>query len=493
MTSDGGGGNRPRARSQWMMSGIRILSATVIARDAMRSHRPTCLLLVDGEPVWPLLEFFRDINQSLSIERSCAFALGLLIDYIAVRGAEFRELRHRANFFNEFSHAVVHGTIVDGDDPTGLWWEPRRAKRAKRLLDLVCAASDWLSTRFSATPVNPFSRPATPSEQIAFWRGWNTQKSASLLNHVKERSRSVEVATLARIVAFPVSAPMALEERVDFPDDEMGRLLFEGFLVPGHQTDSRAWMRWHIRDILITLLLHYGGLRISEPMHLWVDDVYVDPADPTCALVLVHHPREGIFDFVDPLTGVKRPMLRETYLKTVCNRRPLIYETGHREARWKEPLLTHRARNAFHVFWSVREAGRLFLDLYRIYIGRTRDPRLTHPFLFVTEQGEPMGTATFRKNHAAALKRIALTSARHLGTTPHGHRHAYAQRLRSYGIENKKVIQVAMHHRNPNSQERYTAIPASEVSDAMSAAKNTGIFLPLSFELPRLLGKPGAI
>jgi Phage integrase family len=475
-----------------MMSSIGIWFVTVIVRDARRSHRPTCLLLVDGEPVWPLLEYFRSINKGLSTERSCAFGVGLLVDYIATRGAAFRAPRHRANFFNEFSHAVVHGTIVDGDDPTGLWWQSRRAKRAKRLLDLVCGVSDWLTERFAASPVNPFSRPATASEQIAFWRSWNHQKSTSLLNHVKERSQVAERATFARTIAFPVSVPTVVEETLAFPEDEIGRLLFTGFLVPGHQTDSRAWMRWHIRDILVTLLLHFGGLRISEPMHLWVDDVYVDPADPTCALVLVHHPREGVFDFVDPLTGAKRPMLRETYLKTFRNRRPLTDETGHRKAGWKEPLLTHRARNAFHVFWSVRGAGRLFLDLYRIYIGRTRHPDLTHPFLFVTEQGEPMGTDTFRKNHAAALERIGITPARYLGTTPHGHRHAYGQKLREYDV-NKKIIQVALHHRNPKSQERYTQTPASEVSNAMCQAEKSGFFLPLPFELPRLIGGPGAI
>jgi hypothetical protein len=37
-------------------------------------------------------------------------------------------------------------------------------------------------------------------------------------------------------------------------------LLFKGFIVPGKQKSPRIEERLNLRDILITMLLHYGGL-----------------------------------------------------------------------------------------------------------------------------------------------------------------------------------------------------------------------------------------
>lgn len=68
-------------------------------------------------------------------------------------------------------------------------------------------------------------------------------------------------------------------------------LLFQGFIVPGKQKSPRIDERLNLRDILITMLLHYGGLRMSEPFHLYVHDVIHDDTAPGTALVKVYHPQ----------------------------------------------------------------------------------------------------------------------------------------------------------------------------------------------------------
>jgi integrase len=75
----------------------------------------------------------------------------------------------------------------------------------------------------------------------------------------------------------------------------------------------------------------------------------------------------------------------------------------------------------------------------------------------------------YNKAHAAACKRIDLDVGKALGTTPHGHRHAYGQRLKRARID-KALIRRFMHHSSIESQEIYTRASTREVRIALEAA-----------------------
>ena len=62
---------------------------------------------------------------------------------------------------------------------------------------------------------------------------------------------------------------------------------------------------------------------------------------------------------------------------------------------------------------------------------------------------------TFIGQHAKAVERIGLIPAKVLGTTAHGHRHAYGQGLAKAKL-GALVIKKAMHHSSLESQEIYT-------------------------------------
>ena len=78
-----------------------------------------------------------------------------------------------------------------------------------------------------------------------------------------------------------------------FPEEKIRDLLWRGFIVPGKQKSPRPEDRLNIRDILMTLLMRYGGLRVSETLHLFVQDVVPDPFDPSKAHVRIFHPGQG--------------------------------------------------------------------------------------------------------------------------------------------------------------------------------------------------------
>jgi integrase len=75
----------------------------------------------------------------------------------------------------------------------------------------------------------------------------------------------------------------------------------------------------------------------------------------------------------------------------------------------------------------------------------------------------------YNKAHAAACERIGLTVSKALGTTPHGHRHAYGRRLRSAGVD-KPFIRRFMHHASLESQEVYTQANTRETVAELEAA-----------------------
>ena len=75
----------------------------------------------------------------------------------------------------------------------------------------------------------------------------------------------------------------------------------------------------------------------------------------------------------------------------------------------------------------------------------------------------------YNKAHAAACERIGLTVGKALGTTPHGHRHAYGQRLKNGEVE-EEYIRRCMHHASLISQRVYTEAYTRETLAALKVA-----------------------
>lgn len=235
------------------------------------------------------------------------------------------------------------------------------------------------------------------------------------------------------------------------------------------------------------LLCAYGGCRASEPLHLWVDDVYISSEYPDMALVLVHEPSDGVVDHIDPLTGARRKTNRADFLQHFCGGRiPLTRETGRRHAGWKGCLLTNRERKAFQVLWIDKNAGRLFLKLWRLYILHVRPVTPGLPWAFLTKDNQPLGVEGFDDSFRAAIRRIGLTPAKYSGTSKHSLRHRYGQWLNDLGLGDKEG-QIAMHHLNAKSQEVYRQMGVAQIAEAISKLSVTALPLLMEkheFDLP---------
>ena len=224
--------------------------------------------------------------------------------------------------------------------------------------------------------------------------------------------------------------------------------------------------------MLITLLLHGAGFRESEPFHLYICDVFPDPANPSQAKVLIHHPSFGgaPADWRDE-RGKPCKGNRAQYLAQQFGLVPRTEVMDRRHAGWKGG--THDAAYYKQAHWFLPEYGEWFLQLWHRYLEQVARIERDHPFAFINLSREPVGSmytlTQYNKAHAAACERIGLTVGKALGTTPHGHRHAYGRRLRNAGID-KPLIRRFMHHASEESQQVYTQATTREAIAALEAA-----------------------
>jgi hypothetical protein len=257
---------------------------TLVRNPGAPDRRMHVLYLLDStaqpRPIGSLTEYMVDVGRAraLSWQRETARAVGLLVDFLIANGAR---LRTEANpkVFAKFAEALVGGTLdLNGNDPSGLFWEPKTVSRARNLLRAVTAFSDWAENRHGTRPLNPW-RGASVSEQIAFWRRVDKRNANSLLGYANYRSDNQARAQTRRVVAIQRKITTAIGQDVKFfPSNRIWDLLFEGFAVRGKQRSPLPYERLSLKDILITILLHGGGLsRNGTANHFIFLDARVGP------------------------------------------------------------------------------------------------------------------------------------------------------------------------------------------------------------------------
>jgi integrase len=409
----------------------------------------------------PLLDYclYRSHDRSLAWMSKVTRSVRMFLEYLQSNLSE----RDTYRLFQNFAQRLYTGTFdrLTGLDPSGLCWIPRSLQDASHIITHLTDFFDWLcEIRPEAGRVNPryvgsaFDRQ---TEEAAY----HFRRSKAFLGHMwAANSSPVETGHRVKSRRLPKAEK---GEPPAFPEERFEELLTKGFRVAERQ-DYRA--------MLITLLLHGAGFRESEPFHLYISDVFPDPANPRQAKVLIHHPSHGAApaDWRDE-RGRSRKGNRVTYLAQQFGLAPRTDVMGSRHAGWKGGM--HDAAYYKQAYWFLPEYGEWFLQFWQRYLEQVARIERTHPFAFINLNREPMGemyTLTqYNKAHAAACERIGLPVGKALGTTPHGHRHAYGQRLRSAGVD-KSLIRRFMHHASEESQEVYTRPTTREVLTALNAA-----------------------
>ncbi|WP_425219002.1 gamma-mobile-trio recombinase GmtY [Ralstonia solanacearum] len=429
--------------------------------DSTGVHTEIPALLTPAGVLEPLLDYClsRSHDRSLAWMGKVTRSMRMFLEYLQANPAE----RDTYQLFQNFAQRLYTGTFDrnTGLDPSGLCWAPLSPQDAERIITNLSDFFDWLGEmRPEAAKVNPryeggaFDRK---TDEIAY----QYRRSKAFLGHIWAANASP--ADTGHRVRGRRSPKVERGEPPAFPEERFEELLVKGFCAAG---------RYDYRGMLITLLLHGAGFRESEPFHLFISDVFPDPANPRQARVHIHHPSYGAAptDWRDE-KGRPRTGNRAEYLAHQFGLAPRTELMSRQQAGWKGGM--HDAAYYKQAYWFIPEYGEWFLQLWHCYLEQVARVDRSHPFAFINLGRAPVGAmyklAQYNKAHAAACERIGLTVSKALGTTPHGHRHAYGRRLRNAGVD-KEFIRRFMHHASLESQEAYTQPNTREALEALKVA-----------------------
>jgi hypothetical protein len=418
-------------------------------------------LLTPAGVLEPLLDYFlyRSHDRSLTWMTKVTRSVRMFIEYLQTNPAE----RDTYRLFQNFSQRLYTGTFdrETGLDPSDLCWVPRSPEDASHIITHLSDFFDWLGEmRPEAAKINPRYAGGAFDRQTDE-AAYQYRRSKAFLGHIwAANASSAETAHRVRGRRLP---KVERNEPPAFPEERFEELLFKGFCAAG---------RYDYRGMLITLLLHGAGFRESEPFHIYVPDVFPDPTNPRQATVLIHHPSHGAApsDWRDERERLRKGNRKE-YLAHKFGLVPRTDLMDRRHAGWKGGTLD--AAYYMRAYWFLPEYGEWFLQIWHRYLKQVARFERDHPFAFINLNREPRGAmytlTQFNKAHATACARIGLDVSKALGTTPHGHRHAYGRRLRNSGID-KAFIRRFMHHVSEESQQVYTQATIRETLAALSAA-----------------------
>lgn len=448
-----------------------VVATARVHTDNTGAYSEIPVVLTPAGPLEPLVDYcISQHYRSLSWMRKLISAVGLFLDYLEANPDEQEQWR----MFRNFAQRLYTGSfdLETGLDPSGLCWQPLPHSTAGYIVVQISEFFDWLGeVSPSATKLNPRYQGGGYDQRID-QAAYLYRRSKAFLGHTWAMNPKVEIE--GRLTRTKRTPKISKRQPPEFPAERFEELLFKGFVVAG---------KYDYRGMLITLLMHGAGFRVSEPFHLYVADVAPNPLDPTSALVQIHHPSLGTAP--DNWRNIKgKESTRQAYLAAKWAIQPRTESVGN-GVGWKNPLLD--GKYYMRASWFDPVYGKWFLQLWQRYMKQVAAIDRSHPFAFINLHRDPVGAMysldSFKKAHKAAVLRIGLPYGKVYGTTEHGHRHSYAQRLRRGGVE-PLMIQEFMHHCSIESQEPYTRPTLAEGTAALAAAALriratvSGILLP---------------
>ena len=405
-----------------------------------------------------LLQYHAEKGGSSSNQADVNRAVRMLLEFTEQSDIPFHSA---VDLMKAFRYALDHGTVDwKGDDPTELFWRPRPKKQVNRIISYLTSYTDWLVHQpdHSGVVVNPI-REASNHEQKLNWCAYHHRKNNSLLKHITNKN-TLESIRYTREIGKLQEDSVLVDEVKRFPENRFNELIEEGFINP-KICDPKSPHYMDYKSQAMAYLMHFGGIRESEIFHIYLSDIGID-MERNEAVVRIYHPSEG----KAPERGYSN---REDYLKKKFGLKPRTQylKTESLHAGWKNPLLDHTDNYMEISFFPPSKAAE-FLFIFQLYLNyqRVEPQKNSHPYAFTNNYGRPETKKNFRRRHSAAVQRIGLTSEKLMGTTQHGHRHAYGYRLSELGYKEHE-IQKMMHHKNPNSCLVYISKTNNEIREIM--------------------------
>jgi integrase len=343
-------------------------------------------------------------------------------------------------------------------------WKPVKLATAAADVRVVSEFTEWCANNFDHVAVNPQERLLVRSlnlrEQRIFRAQFQSRKTWDTLFHLTPSTQEGNGKVLQRAFAPERGKrrkPAGLQKY--FPPEKVMDLISA---TPA------------LRDKLYFMLLFFGGVRISEPLHLFASDVGI-LQDGTARVVLAD-PHDGSYEWIGA-NKQRRSGIRATFLAERYNRGPrnLLANNHPLHAGWKGMLADDGRRRESVVHWLREDISRLFAKLHVEYVNSVRR-KVTdnHPFYFVNESerdfGEPLKLSNVSKAFNRAAKRVNLAPTLP-GVNPHGARHFFGYYCASVLRLPIETTQKLLHHQSILSTQVYYALSNEVVRDELLRAQ----------------------
>ncbi|ENM3791274.1 tyrosine-type recombinase/integrase [Vibrio cholerae] len=413
-----------------------------------------------------LINYFETNSNSGSWQRQVARAIGLFYDFCVEKAPAYKNDNDVADTIRGFIQCSLSGD-------SGLGWTPSSAKTVRRNVGYILDFSRYIGLNGTL--------PKSPSKihKEYFFRA-SQVKNNSFLSHVTDVNKvaaRLQATSIDHIFKFSKSTTTTTNKVSQFPEDLIEPLLNEGFKLRNGRENIGAKM--------ITMLLIFGGLRESEPFHLWFNDFNIYPSSGKLEISL-HHPSESSCD-IPPYKNKSRA---EYLLERGLLPRDNENNSNSYYAGWKDLALDKDYTTPIRLIHEDAEI--LFVKLFKQYMHERevcmRDYKAKygyeHPFFFVktgdvNDLGAPMSINSYLKAFKQACKRLRklgyyVEEGAKNGIAPHSMRHWFASILEEAGVP-PKVLQDMMNHRSILSQEIYKSANKRAIDEAL---KNVaGVYL----------------
>lgn len=380
----------------------------------------------------------------------------------------------------QFGSAKLHGTVQpDGYDPLNLYWRPVLPRTLRNILRYIDDFDKFQVAHFQAASLNPVEIHF----QTAFQRyqEFKTRTSYDPFIHLFP-SRSKE---------RKISNYTAIEHRRDSQPRRPQKVFPSELIVEMIERTPEP------RDKMLLLLMAFGGLRRSEPLHLFHRDVLGQFRDSAAAWIRLSDPVRGVLKWVD-LKGFERDGTRAEFHHDLYQNHqfpsghPLrnlqprcLYGLGSAGlyAGFKGMTFTGHDDENF-VFWLHEEAGVYFWRLYEQYVADHFHGKPNHwpyhPYLFIRLDAEGYGMPLT----LAAMDKLFTRAAERIGTSglgAHSLRHLYGYYMASVLKLPIERAQACMHHASIlSTQVYYRTAPEVVRREILIAAYHaTGRPIPL--------------
>ena len=337
----------------------------------------------------------------------------------------------------------------DGTDSLGLFWPRIDISLVADEIRAINRYSDFVAHYLSLPPLNPEEQEVVKSAQ--YYRSAREQGRSDAMVHLRGIRRRKRPRRFETRLAVSRSGANPKNNRPKYiSPHELVILVEEGCR--------------NARDKMLVLLMGYGGLRISEPLHLFLNDATERFRDSRAAKIRLEHPSNGFARWSS--RGNRREGRRSEFLSEMFGRLPRneLGRGNPQFAGWKGMLLPDANPDNRYLFWlDEAVVGRYFRELLEEYLEDHRvllhSGKLKHPYLFfnIRKQrssgvyGAPLTLANAHEAFESAAKRARVKCS------PHGCRHHYAFYAADVlGLPQETLMRM-LHHSSITSSDAYFA------------------------------------